>query len=102
MTDADMIEAIAAALEAQDGRLPTNGAVADADRPHAVLVDRAAAFALRDASVFLLCIDEHAVSLLVHTNGLHSAKAKQINASQIHAPPQPSAHSAVLRTESNQ
>ena len=43
-------------------------------------------FEVGTTSVFLLCIDEHAISLLVHTNGLHSAKAKQINATQTPTP----------------
>ena len=94
------LAAIATALEAQDRRLTTDGAVADADRPHAVLVDRTAAFALRDAPVFLLRIDEHAISPLVQTSDLHSAKAKQINAIQT---PTPNAerHSARATKESN-
>lgn len=94
------IEKLATALEAQDRRLTTDGAVADADRPHAVLVDRTAAFALRDAPVFLLRIDEHAISPLVQTSDLHSAKAKQINAIQT---PTPNAerHSARATKESN-
>lgn len=94
------LAAIATALKAQDRRFATDRAIPDADRPHAVLVDRATAFALRDASVFLLCIDEHAISLFVHTNGLHCAKAKQINAVQTPTP-NSETHSDRAAQESN-
>ena len=57
-------------------------------------------FALRDAPVFLLRIDEHAISPFVPTNRLHSAKPKQINAVQT---PTPNAerHSDRAMRESN-
>jgi len=73
-------------MEAQDGRTATNGAVPDADRPQAVLVDSAPAFALRDTSVFLLCIDEHTIRPFLDACDLHPAKAKQINAVQTPTP----------------
>lgn len=94
------LAAIATALEAQDGRAATNGTVPDADCPQAVLIDGPAAFAARDASVFLLRIDEHTVRPFLNTSDLHPAKAKQINAVQT---PTPNAerHSARATKESN-